>query len=91
MYRLVPRVAGLPRWSDADGAGPRETGTAAPDGAAADDVAEEPGHHRVEVHLHGGGQGYNVMGYTYGQLVDDLLDQYEQHLELLRLEREATP
>lgn len=40
---------------------------------------------RLEVHLHSGGQGYDVMGYSHGQLIDDVLDQYEGHLEFLRL------
>ncbi|MGA8209649.1 MAG: choline BCCT transporter BetT [Nocardioidaceae bacterium] len=40
---------------------------------------------RVEVHLAEGGQGYDVMGYTHTQLIDDVLDQYERHLEFLRL------
>jgi choline/glycine/proline betaine transport protein len=26
------------------------------------------------------------MGYTYSQLIDDVLDQYERHLEFLRLQ-----
>lgn len=40
---------------------------------------------RLEVHLSEGGQGYDVMGYTHAQLIDDVLDQYERHLEFLRL------
>ena len=44
---------------------------------------------RLEVHLRDGGQGYDVMGYTRTQLIDDVLDQYERHLEFLRL-AEAT-
>lgn len=40
---------------------------------------------RLEVHLREGGQGYDVMGYTQTQLIDDVLDQYERHLEFLRL------
>ena len=40
---------------------------------------------RLEVHLRDGGQGYDVMGYTRTQLIDDVLDQYERHLEFLRL------
>ena len=40
---------------------------------------------RLEVHLRDGGQGYDVMGYTNAQLIDDVLDQYERHLEFLRL------
>lgn len=39
---------------------------------------------RLEVHLRDGGQDYDVMGYTQTQLIDDVLDQYERHLEFLR-------
>ncbi|MFP5020235.1 choline BCCT transporter BetT [Pseudonocardia phyllosphaerae] len=138
VYRLVPRIVGLPRFGDngsddngsddgsgGDGsAGSASGGSVAVDATTPDDDGTRPApgadstaetvtgsagsylpaaagietvempawtdHHRVEVHLQGGGQGYNVMGYSYGALVDDLLDQYEQHLELLRLEREAS-
>jgi choline/glycine/proline betaine transport protein len=45
---------------------------------------------RLEVHLSHGGQGYDVMGYTHTQLIDDVLDQYERHLEFLRLQH-STP
>ncbi len=40
---------------------------------------------RLEVHLSRGGQDYDVMGYTHSQVIDDVLDQYERHLEFLRL------
>ncbi len=40
---------------------------------------------RLEVHLDGGGQDYDVMGYTATQVIHDCLDQYEQHLAFLRL------
>lgn len=40
---------------------------------------------RLEVFLHDDGQGYDVMGYSHAQLIDDVLDQYEQHLEFVRL------
>ncbi len=30
------------------------------------------------------------MGYTHTQLIDDVLDQYERHLEFLRLNQGAT-
>ena len=40
---------------------------------------------RLEVFLNNDGQGYDVMDYTYAQLIDDVLDQYEQHLEFVRL------
>lgn len=45
----------------------------------------EDRYYRLEVHLRDGGQGYDAMGYTQAQLIDDVLDQYEQHLEFLRL------
>jgi choline/glycine/proline betaine transport protein len=41
---------------------------------------------RLEVHLGEGGQGYDVMGYTHTQLIDDVLDQYERHLQFLHLQ-----
>lgn len=41
-------------------------------------------YYRLEVHLADGGQGYDVMDYTQDQLIDDVLDQYEAHLEFLR-------
>jgi choline/glycine/proline betaine transport protein len=40
---------------------------------------------RLEVHLSEGGQNYDVMGYTAGQVIHDCLDQYERHLEFLRM------
>ncbi|GAB49144.1 choline BCCT transporter BetT [Mobilicoccus pelagius] len=45
---------------------------------------------RLHVHLAAGGQGYDVMGYSRAQLIHDVLDQYEDHLEFLRLEDNAT-
>ncbi|MEG3630811.1 choline BCCT transporter BetT [Streptomyces poriticola] len=45
---------------------------------------------RFEVQLAEGNQGYDVMGYTKEQLIADVLDQYERHLEFLRLHHEAT-
>jgi choline/glycine/proline betaine transport protein len=46
-------------------------------------------YYRLEVYLREGGQGYDVMDYTTTQLVDDVLDHYEQHVEFLRLHAEA--
>ncbi|HEX2130843.1 MAG TPA: choline BCCT transporter BetT [Actinophytocola sp.] len=46
-------------------------------------------YHRFEVHLADGGQDYDVLGYTREQLISDVLDQYERHLEFLRLRRET--
>ncbi|GAB3440384.1 choline BCCT transporter BetT [Actinophytocola sediminis] len=45
---------------------------------------------RIEVYLTEGSQGYDVLGYSAEQLISDLLDQYERHLEFLRLHRETT-
>lgn len=47
-------------------------------------------HVRFEVYLTEGGQGYDILGYTKDQLIADLLDQYERHLEFLRLYRSST-
>jgi len=44
---------------------------------------------RLEVHLREGGQGYDVMGYSHSQLIDDVLDQYENHLEFVRIHQGA--
>ncbi|MDD7968051.1 choline BCCT transporter BetT [Actinomycetospora lemnae] len=46
-------------------------------------------YYRLEVHLRDGGQDYDVMGHTHGQLIDDVLDQYERHLEYVRLEQDV--
>jgi len=40
---------------------------------------------RLEVHTVGGGQGYDVMGFSANQVIHDCLTQYEGHLEFLRL------
>lgn len=44
---------------------------------------------RLEVYLGASGRGYDIMGYTYAQIVDDVLDQYERHLEVLRRQGKA--
>ncbi|WP_343074885.1 choline BCCT transporter BetT [Phytoactinopolyspora alkaliphila] len=45
---------------------------------------------RYEVYLIDGSQGYDVMGYSKDQLIGDILDQYERHLEFLRLHGSPT-
>ena len=40
---------------------------------------------RLDVHLDTGAQGYDVMGYRESQVIHDCLDQYERHLEFLRM------
>ena len=41
----------------------------------------------MEVYLDGGtGQGYDIMGYSKEQIIDDVLDKYERHVEFLQLQ-----
>ena len=40
---------------------------------------------RIAVHLDTGAQDYDVMGYRASQVIHDCLDQYEQHLDFLRM------
>ena len=43
---------------------------------------------RMEVYLDvAASQGYDIMGYTKDQIIDDVLDQYERHLEFLQLQQ----
>jgi choline/glycine/proline betaine transport protein len=51
-------------------------------------TSDEDSYCRLEVHMREGGQGYDVMGYSHTQVIDDVLDQYERHLEFLRLQDE---
>lgn len=46
-------------------------------------------YYRVEVHLFEGGQGYDLMGYTQEQVIQDVLDQFERHLHFLHIQRES--
>ncbi len=42
---------------------------------------------RMEVYLDvAATQGYDIMGYTEHQIIDDVLDQYERHLEFLQMQ-----
>ncbi|CAM2909124.1 Choline/glycine/proline betaine transport protein [Prescottella defluvii] len=47
-------------------------------------------YYRLEVYLTEGSQQYDVMGYTRDQLISDVLDQYERHIEFLRLRHTPT-
>lgn len=42
---------------------------------------------RAEVHLAEGSQDYDLMGYTKEQIINDMLDQHERHLQFLHLVR----
>jgi choline/glycine/proline betaine transport protein len=46
-------------------------------------------YYRLEVHINEGSQGYDVYGYTQGQLIADILDQFERHLHFLHAQRET--
>ena len=59
---------------------------ALPDDAMIGDTSALPGKNtywRAEVHLTEGGQDYDVMGWTSEQITNDILDQYERHLNYL--------
>ncbi len=44
-------------------------------------------YYRAEVHLAEGSQDYDLVGYSRQQVIDDMLDQYERHLQFLHLVR----
>ena len=46
-------------------------------------------YYRLEVFSLEGSRGYDLLGYTREQLIADVLDHYETHLEFLHLNREA--
>ena len=44
-------------------------------------------YYRAEVHLSEGGQDYDVMNWTKEQIITDVLDHYEKHLQFLNIVR----
>ena len=48
---------------------------------------EERKYFRAEVHLMEGGQDYDIMGWSRDEVIDDILDQYEQHMHFLHVLR----
>ena len=48
---------------------------------------EERKYFRAEVHLLEGGQDYDVMGWSRDEVIEDILDQYEQHMHFLHVVR----
>jgi choline/glycine/proline betaine transport protein len=40
--------------------------------------------HRAEVHLHQGGQDYDVMGWSREQIIHDALGHFERHQQFYR-------
>lgn len=49
---------------------------------------EERKYFRAEVYLLEGGQDYDIMGWSREEVIDDILDQYEQHMHFLHVVRE---
>lgn len=45
-------------------------------------------YYRLEVFAATGSMGYDVLGYTQDQLINDALDGYERHLEFIRINHE---
>lgn len=62
-----------------------------PDFVAPDDDQEEESeerkYFRAEIHLLEGGQDYDIMGWSREEVIDDILDQYEQHMHFLHVVR----
>ncbi|MBN7769145.1 choline BCCT transporter BetT [Marinobacter daepoensis] len=52
-----------------------------------DAESDRNAHYRAEVFLREGGQQYSIVGYLKGQVIGDILDQYEKHLHFLHLVR----
>ena len=46
-------------------------------------------YYRTEVHLFEGGQGYDLMGLSREQVLQDIVDQYERHLNFLHTQHET--
>ncbi|MFT0213411.1 choline BCCT transporter BetT [Pseudomonas sp. F1_0610] len=52
-----------------------------------EDDQEDRKYFRAEVHLTEGGQDYDVMGWSREEIIEDILDQYEQHMHFLHVVR----
>lgn len=54
--------------------------------------AEKPrsGYYRLEPHLREGGLTYDLMGYTREQVIGDIVDHFEAHLQYLHMRRELS-
>lgn len=44
-------------------------------------------YYRAEVHLSEGSQDYDLVGYSKEQIINDILDQYERHMQFLHMVR----
>jgi choline/glycine/proline betaine transport protein len=50
-----------------------------------DDESKQKKYFRAEVHLLEGNQYYDVMGYTVEEMIEDVLSQYDKHMQFLHL------
>lgn len=58
---------------------------AMPSFVMADTQDEERKYFRAEVHLREGGQDQDIMGWSREEVIGDILDQYERHMQFLHL------
>ena len=58
-----------------------------PDDAMVEQPNDASTYWRAEVHLSEGGQDYDVMGWNGEQIANDILEQYERHLNYLKTVR----
>jgi choline/glycine/proline betaine transport protein len=56
-------------------------------GKSLEDMKQDQIFYRAEVHLIEGGQDYDIMGWSQEQVVLDMLNQYETHLQFLHTVR----
>lgn len=58
-----------------------------PEFATENDETDDSDYYRAEIYLNEGSQQYCVMGYSEGQIIKDVLDQYEKHRHFLHIIR----
>lgn len=95
-YRIRPRMAPTPPLAtgtphETPHETPQEIPRAEPE--TPDDSTPLPNgagnaHYRLEVHLAEDNQAYDVLGCDQEEIIGDILDQYERHLEYLRMQSE---
>ncbi|MCF8478275.1 MAG: choline BCCT transporter BetT [Pseudolabrys sp.] len=49
------------------------------------EASEAESYYRAEVHLHEGGQGYDVLAYSQEQLIADVLSHFRKHMHMLHV------
>lgn len=49
------------------------------------EAADTESYYRAEVHLHEGGQGYDVLAYSREQLIADVLSHFRKHMHMLHV------